>query len=221
MDRAYIQANDIIRRYLTGTLSEDESRAFESACVSDSTLADELNRDWQFKAGMEELESKGELSRFLRQSPRFFETPAFALAASVLGLIGISSALFLAVQFQTTRSEFEVLDARLKVIEAPRVLAETFRVLPTRSGRLDLEIPAQGWIGVLVDVGDLGGRQVTVEFESADGSRLLSEVALVSEDGTLMLIVDAGDLVPGLYDITLQDQADRSVERRIGLRVRK
>jgi hypothetical protein len=222
MDRAYIQANDVIRRYLSGTLTEDESRAFESACSSDPTLADELNSDWQLKAGIEELESKDELAPLLYHSRRFFETPAFALAASLLAVAGISSALVLYFQLQTVRVQIDVLDARLNAIDAPKVLVQTFRVSPTRSDRLHLEIPTQGWIGLLVEASEFGGRQVSVELQGAEGSRLLHETALVSEDGILMLTIDAGDLQTGLYDITLQEkQADHGLERRIGLRIHK
>ncbi|MGH8187297.1 MAG: hypothetical protein ACREUC_12095, partial [Steroidobacteraceae bacterium] len=83
MDHAYIESHAVMQRYLAGTLSDEESRAFEDACAADPALMDELNRDLHLKAGLEHLAERGELAA-LTKPRRTIAYPRYAAAASIV-----------------------------------------------------------------------------------------------------------------------------------------
>jgi hypothetical protein len=205
MDRAYIQSNAIALRYLSGKLSDAESRAFEAACAADPSLLDELDTDFRLKAGLERLAALGELAVNVPDARVGARSRRYLAAASVLAALGLAASLYLGVQNQAQRETIATLETTISSLGEPKVLASVQRVLRTRSDRTDVQVPAQGWLGLSFDASELAGIDVTVYLgpEGDAGGPSVRHTLRVAPDGTVFLAVNTVRLRPGNYVVNI------------------
>ena len=125
MDRQYIRDNEVIERYLSGTLTANEEQAFEEAYLGDPELLDQVQAAERLREGIKELDSAGRLER-MRPPPRWRQwlaTPQDAAAASVLLAVSLGfSAMLYRENIDLRRDDLlqVSLGARLLPLEAVR-----------------------------------------------------------------------------------------------------
>jgi hypothetical protein len=188
MDRAYIESNAITQRYLAGTLSEEESLAFEDACAADTSLADELNRDLKLKAGLEVLARRGEL-RAVAPKRRSFAGAPYAAAASLVAFTALGACGYLAWQ--------------LRAAQAPRLIGSAERLLAVRGEPVEVALPLEGMLGLSIDASALSGGDVDVELRSASDEVLWKQSHRVGDDGTIFVVLDPARVPAGSYAIRI------------------
>jgi len=121
-------------RYVAGRMSEDEEREFEVALLDSPELAAEVDERQRMKAGLGELERRGELQALLAQPlrPSGFRSP-LALAASVL-IVVFGAALFWFFRGGVTGGASIALTA---TPAETRGISATYILASTRAGATD------------------------------------------------------------------------------------
>lgn len=213
MDRAQIDAQGLVQRYLAGTLSDAEAQAFEEACLADPALMEELNRDWQLKAGLQELAARGKLQSLLNapaaapraSSPARAGSPSWlALAACIVAAVALGLVAWLGTRLADQQRENTQLRASLAQTGAPRVLSSAVRLMSLRGDRVAIELPETGWIGLALDASGLEGETVRVQLTREAGAVVWEQSHTVPGEGTLFVVMDSAQLQPGDYDLALQ-----------------
>ena len=97
MDRRYIRDNQVIERYLKGTLTADEERAFEELYLGDPDLLDEIELVERLGQGLKDVGATDGIERSRRSS--WLSAPLskqWAAAASLLVVVSlaVSGALY-------------------------------------------------------------------------------------------------------------------------------
>jgi hypothetical protein len=95
MDREYISQHNVIERYLSGSLTEEELAAFEERCLWCQETLDELEVAERLREGLQDL-NPGQVATGGRgRIARLFLSPQWAAAASVLlaASLGVSGYL--------------------------------------------------------------------------------------------------------------------------------
>jgi hypothetical protein len=119
MDRRYIRDNQLIERYLRGTLTPDEEQAFEEAYVGDPELLAELELADRLRQGVKELGAGGELKRRPLGGSRFSApfSRAWAAAASVLVVVSLAISAGLYRDNASLRQDLEtVADVEVRLL---------------------------------------------------------------------------------------------------------
>ena len=83
MDRQHIREHQVTERYLNGTLSPDEERAFEVAYLADPELQQELDLAENMRAGFKDFGASPSVERAAPKPARwlgFVSSPRYALA---------------------------------------------------------------------------------------------------------------------------------------------
>ena len=89
MDRQYIRDNEVIERYLSGTLTADEEQAFEETYLGDPEILDQIEAAERLREGIKGLDDAGDLRRTRPRWQRFFASPQYAAAASLLLVVSL------------------------------------------------------------------------------------------------------------------------------------
>lgn len=92
MDREYIREHQVIERYLRGTLSPDEERAFEEAYVGNPELLDEIELVERLQQGVKDLGAAGAIERPTGGGtrPNWLFSKQWAMAASLLLVVSLA-----------------------------------------------------------------------------------------------------------------------------------
>ena len=147
MDRRYIRDHQVIERYLKGTLTADEERAFEELYLGDPDLLDEIELVERLGQGLKDVGATGGIDRSRSSWRTAPLTKQWAAAASLLVVVSlaVSGALY---------------RENLSLREGQQLTAgvTTPRLLPIITVRGDpqtvLEAPSENdWVVLLVDPG--------------------------------------------------------------------
>jgi hypothetical protein len=203
MDRQYIRDHQVIERYLSGTLTADEERAFEEAYLGDQELLDQVQAAERLREGIKELERAGGLER-LRTPARWRQwlaSPQYAAAASVLLAVslGFSAMLFREnVDLRETGSAQTSERTRLVRLEVVRGGGAREISAPESDERTVLQLDA----GVVAYDTYRG----TVMRRDGDRSETIwTRADLAAEpDETVLIGVPGRDLQPGDYEARLE-----------------
>jgi hypothetical protein len=103
MDRQYIRDQQVIERYLSGTLTADEEQAFEEVYLGDSELLNQLEAAERLRDGIKGIGAEG-LERSRPRWQQTFGSPRYAMAASVLLAVSLGFSTMLYRENQTLRS---------------------------------------------------------------------------------------------------------------------
>lgn len=202
MDRQYIREHQVIERYLKGTLTPDEERAFEEAYVGDPALLEELELVERLQKGIEDLDAAGGIDRPTARGtrPNPLLGKQWAMAASVLLVASLAVTGGLYRENASLRQQ-QTLSAGVNT-----------RLLPVLTLRGDpetvLEAPAAGdWAVLLVDPGPArhdSYRAVVTRTSGQQPSEIWSVGGLEPEYQDQLAIGLPGRLLmPGQYEIAL------------------
>ena len=221
MDRAHIQSQGMALRYLAGSLSEEESRAFEAACAADPALLDDFDTDFKLKAGLARLAELGEIDAAVASAtPASSRLKHYLWAASLVAAVGLATSVYFAVQTSVQRQAIAGLRGELASRGAPRLLGSVQRIVQLRGDRIDVELPSQGWLGLSIDATGLEGMEVVVELRRERAASVLRQAHHVPRDGTLFIAADSAGLQAGDYTVSITPQAAGTPPAGIVYRIR-
>jgi hypothetical protein len=206
MDRAHIEHNHVAPRYLAGSLSDEEAQEFERAFLADPSLVDDLELTAQLRAGLAELDRRGELVRDdkRRRALRTILTP-YGLAASLIAAVALAASGYLYHENRIVRSENQAL---------ARDVAELRNEVEIRSTP---RLPASFARGILTpesDVATLSAPRTVAQEISLDRSRDSDPVIVVTRehaDQWIALTIDAMAFDNKPVSISLNADAEAKV----------
>jgi hypothetical protein len=227
---AFLSTSDreLIDRYLAGRLDEATRAEVEARIVGDAAFRAEVELTGELRAGLHELESRGDLGRLDAARRPVWQRPAYALAASVVaGLLGIA---ILAMYGQLEDARTELQNLRTAIVLRPASPDSRPRVatlVRARSGTpVDLVLVASelpDLVELRLDPGADGAPAYRVALDRLDAERVIAVLRLPSmapgDDGTLVLVINAAFLAPGSYRVSLASAAPGSSEVVYRLRV--
>ena len=208
IDRTYIDERHVIPRYLADQLTDEEREAFEAYLYEHPDTLDDLEAVARLKAGLSELQRRGELDTMIRSRQRLWR---IAIAAGVAAAVVAFSLIF--VRPTVKRPLLAALPATL--IDAagdPIPVVDRRYVMRMRSGNYDaqIEIPASPQaveLRVLPEASDPEARY-SIEVSRIDETQPPRSIGTVDHlvpdsDGYVALYIDASQLTPGLYELRL------------------
>lgn len=219
---------ELIDHYLAGRLDDAGREQVEARIVADAAFRGEVELTGELREGLHELEVRGELGAIDQNGRRFWQRPAYAIAASVVaGMLGIAM-LALYGQLQGARSALVELQnahsLRPTVAGRTRVVTLT-RTRSSAGADLTLKLSEQpDLLELHLDPGLNAGEHFWVTLERVEGDRgttILSLPGLApSPQGSLVLVVNSGLLRPGDYRVTLSPVDDDAATLLYRLRVK-
>jgi len=213
MDRQYIDDHHVIARYLADQLPESEREAFEEYYIEHPEVVREMETIARFKAGLIDLQEKGQLAPLLQHRSKVRPTYVFAtaatLAAIAVGAFWISLRQPIAQQFAAPSLSALVRDG------VPLTSIGTHQLLRTRGTRADaiIELPrTPGAISleILPEYDDPQKRySVSIWRVGNEGVQKLTQLQGLSADdrGLVVLFLDSSALQVGRYEIHLSTQS--------------
>jgi len=203
MDRQHIREHQVTERYLNGTLSPAEEKAFEVAYLADPELQEELDLAESMRAAFKDFGASPSVERAAPKPARwlgFVSSPRYALAASLVAAAALVSTTALYVQNQGLRG------AAGQTFAA----AGQTRLLPLVSVRgaanpNEIAAPAPDELTVLLLDPGFGDYDVyRAVLTRRDGQEVLRRDGLISSyEELLALAVPGAILSPGTYEIRL------------------
>lgn len=210
-----IEDQELARRYLAGSLTEEERAMFEERILADPAFLDEVRQTEAMRDGLRHLESHGQLAPLLTPVPRFWANPAFALAASIAALAFAITSTLLYLRIDQSHEDFGVV-----ATNASGLVVDTLRFELTRSATA---IPNVTWNQP--DVPTMLELEFDVGLEPAASYR--ATIALVLKDitapvlvlpnlfaeadGLIVVAINSSLLQRGDYRIRLEPQSEPSV----------
>ena len=200
MDRRYIRDHQVIERYLKGTLTADEERAFEELYLGDPDLLDEIELVERLGRGLKDVGATGGIQRSQRRA--WLSAPLskqWAAAASLLVVVS------LAVSGALYRENLTLRQGQLTAAMPTRLLPIiTVRGDPTTV----LEAPSENeWVVLLVDPGFMphDSYRAVLSRRSENGlAEIWSADGLTPEYQDQLAIGMRGSLLaPGEYELEL------------------
>ena len=203
MDRRQIRDEQVIERYLSGTLTAAEEQAFEEAYLADPQLLEELELAERLRAGLKESSAADAPAAVDGAAPRprwreLVASPRYGLAASLVAAAALVSTSVLLVQNQGLRSG------------APSAAQAHTRLLQLVSVRgadnpNEIAAPARGeWTVLLLDPGFGDYDVYGATLVRRDGAEVLRLDGLTpTYEGQLALGMPGDLLAPGTYEIRL------------------
>jgi hypothetical protein len=135
MDRAFIEKNQIVERYLAGKLPFKGKREFEQFCRDHPEVLEELKLSDHLHAGMQLLEESGLPAGWKEQAPPWWRRPEFTFALAGVAFLLLITVWVLAAKVADRGEQIAQLEQRL--IDgplSPPSTTRTIRVVPSRSG---------------------------------------------------------------------------------------
>jgi hypothetical protein len=204
MDRARIDAEHLIARYLADQLPEAQRAEFEARLHTDPELVKEVDAAARFKFALRELETRGELEKLPRRGQ--FAQPAWlAAAASIVVLL--AAAL---VWISRGPSGPQMIAASLAELAAPGAalpkVARSVAVIHTRSGvDAQIALPPQGEVLELVLEVNQGADVYDVALRRMDGSEVVGTAQDVRRlpTGHLSIFLRPASLPAARYELSV------------------
>src|SRR5262245_4174493 len=195
MDRQHIRDHQVTERYLNGTLSPAEEKAFEEAMLADPELQEELDLAENMRAAFKDFGAAGSVETAPKAARwlGFVSSPRYALAASLVAAAALVSTTALYVQNQDLRGGAG--HTRLLPLVSVRGAANPNEVAAPASDELTV---------LLLDPGFGGYDVYRAVLARRDGQEVLRRDGLIpTYEGLLALGVPGAMLSPGTYEIRL------------------
>ncbi|HUG99811.1 MAG TPA: hypothetical protein VMQ83_11670 [Gammaproteobacteria bacterium] len=100
MDREYISQHNVIERYLSGSLTDEERAAFEERCLWCSDTLQELNVAERLREGLRDVDMSHGTAPARGPLTRWLFSPQWAAAASVMLVVSLGTTGWLLTQMQ-------------------------------------------------------------------------------------------------------------------------
>lgn len=220
-----------IDRYLAGRLTDDERNTIEARIVGDPSFRREVELTERLRAGLRDLEARGELDALL-QKPAFWRQPAYALAATVAA--AAFGLLALAIHAQLDQARERLAEMRRARGETPSMVAaagvQVLSLVQTRSATgepdavVSLDRPVVLELHVDAGVSPSGSYGIAVERELASG-RFVEVFGASgvgpSTTGEIVVRLNSTLLAAGEYRVRLHPESGEDAERSYRLRVER
>ena len=203
MDRAYIERENVIERYVRGTLAPDDVAAFEIYMLEHPDVAEDTQYTHGLNAAMQAARSELFAAGTPAAEPRASRRPfrRYAAAAAVL-----FAALLLASTHYYRESEY--LGAELARLRAPSSVSNEIWLEPLRgAGALIIERQPGEAILLRAVVAGSGEGPYRIELLNADGLPFWSQTDVFA-DAEPSVAVFARDLPFGEYRLVVTAQDD-------------
>jgi hypothetical protein len=209
MDAGDIDQDQVIARYLSGRLADDESEAFEQYLAEHPQIYAEIEQTLRFKEGLARLRERGELNTLLR-GPATRRWVPYAAAASVAA-VTVAALLWLQLRSPTpgmlflSPSELAARHHEPIAVRGSYVLARTRGV----GGATEVVLPTEpGAIELKVVPSDAGAGRYSVALRRLDGPAATASAGQIDArgagpDGYVTIYVDSSQLTPGDYEVSL------------------
>jgi hypothetical protein len=207
MDRARIDAEHLIARYLADQLSEEQRAEFEARMHSDPELVREVDATARFKFALRDLEVRGELEKLPRRRLPITQPAWLAAAASIVVLL--AAAL---VWISRGPPEPQMIAASLAELAAPGAalprLARSVAVIHTRSAvDAQIELPPQDEVLELVLEVNQSAEvyDVVLRRPAGEGSAVVGAARNVprSPTGHVSIFLRPASLPPARYELSV------------------
>jgi hypothetical protein len=235
------QDRELIDRYLAGRLDDDELNRIEARFIADPGFRREVEITEALRTGLRQLEERGELDalRAPESATRFWQRPAYALAASVATAFLAVTSVALYRQIETEREQVSRIGAELRAERTvsgaglsdlglkpnPSSAAQTLLSFQlSRAAGADGSNTISRTLGasstLLMDF-DVGAEPApayltTISLLSAAGSVPVLELPGLTPapNGGVRLILNSALLPPGTYEIRLQPVHGQTTDGR-------
>lgn len=209
MDREFIIKNQIVERYLAGRLPPKGVTDFEKLIRSRPQLIDELGLADKVNAGLRLLDAAGVAEPWTEKPKKFWEKPAFSLAAAALAAIGLLGCLVLALQVSARNTTIaKQAQENIERPIAPSTRKRTIVVNPARNGPPSgstLTITHGEFAEMKVDLSwtRYGAFRVSVDRVGQGRVAVLDSMEKDS-NSHLRVSLNAGAFGPGDYLVTIE-----------------
>lgn len=203
MDLDYIALHDVVHRYASGELTEDELGQFELYYLENPDILDQVELDRSLKRGLQahsmslatSVQDQPQQSSLLSTLLSWFQIPQV-----VLGNLALVGLLFLTTVYQWQGQSAATAVATGPIISAQRLWVGTVRgaqpPLVSRSAKsgkllLDIDVAASG--------------QLNLQIVNNSGNTVVSLSALNATESGLVILTDMALFTPGDYQLLVMD----------------
>jgi hypothetical protein len=214
MDRQYIDDRHVVARFLSGQLSEAESRDFEKYMLANPEIVHDVEATARLKVGLHVLEKTGQLDSLLRHKP-FYRDTRYALAASV-GVLALCAFFYLKDGAPQAPKLFASASALVDQAGHLLPVARNYAILRTRGTGYDalVELPETPQVIELRVLPETPARPPRYRVSLArvaddDAQKTIgSVVGLIPDaDGFVSVYFDSSKLMRGRYQLTIRGDA--------------
>ncbi len=208
MTRAFITRNQIVERYLAGTLPPKGASDFERFVRDNPELIDELGLAERVHAGLRLLESSGKPEPWAEQPKRFWEKPPFIVGACGAAAVLLVASVVLLSNLSGARQQIAAL--KTEVIErpfSPTVSKRTVIVVPAKNGpptSATVALAPREMTELKIDLGftQYGVFQATLDRVGQGRVAVLDNI-IKDSNGHLRLQLNPSAFGPGDYLLTI------------------
>ena len=218
MDRQYVDDHHVVARFLSGQLSEDESREFEEYMLANPEIVHDLECTARLKVGLHVLKETGELDSLLKPKT-FFRDARYALAASV-AILALCTLFYFRGGAPQTPKLFASVRSLVDPVGHLLPMAHTYAILRTRGNTYDafVELPANPQAIELRVLPENAAhppryRVSLARFADDDSLTTVGSVAglIPNASGFVSVYFDSSKLMRGRYQLTISGDVGTDV----------
>jgi hypothetical protein len=212
MDKAFIEKNQIVERYLAGKLPFKGRQDFERFCRENPDALEDMKFSDAVHAGVRLLEQAGKPKEWHEAKPEWWRQPAIFFAPIAVAALLVIWAWYLLDEMADLKQQVATLEKRLDQgpLRPPGV-TRTVRIVPERSGptsraALTVQLGERPeLIELRVDVSFARQNAFRLTSDKRDRARAGTIHNLVRDsNGILRLTLNTSGLHPGDYQVAIE-----------------
>jgi hypothetical protein len=210
-DQAFIEANQLMERYLTGKLPYKGQRDLENWCRAHPEYLRDLHLAERTVASLKLLEAGGNPQDLSEPKTPWWKRPQVLALAGIVTLAALIASAVLMGKLTLLRGRFEAAQVKLgQGSLAPPTAMRSLRIQPDRSAGMDTsKLTVNHAYPQLIDLGiDLSyspEKRFRVTIDKRDQARALVLGALAKDsNGDLRITFNTSALGAGQYDVRIQ-----------------
>jgi hypothetical protein len=210
-DAAFIEAHDLIEKYLENKLPVKGARDLENWCRANPDYLNRLKLSERAQASLKLLEASGRPPDLGEPKLPWWKTPYVSIGLGVIAVVSLIAFWALFGKFVLLRSELE--DARTVVHQGSLVqptVETSLRVSPDRAPGVDrARVAVNGSTPQLmdlhIDMSYLKAMQFRMIVDKKDqGRALVLENLLKDSNGELRLTLNTSGIAAGIYNVRIE-----------------
>lgn len=198
----------LARRYLTGSLTEEERAMFEERILTDPAQREDIELTHAMREGIRELAKRGELSALMSEQRTFWGRPIFGIAASVAAMVFAAISILLYTRADNSADGLVAFNSL-----APPASRDVLHFELTRGGNSTPDVtwrrtPRPIFLDLELDVGIEPASDYAVSLEVLSGDTKTPILVFPSvspgSHGFVLLSIHSNLLIAGDYGIRLE-----------------
>lgn len=212
MDKAFIEKNQLVERYLAGKLPFKGKREFEQFCHDHPELLEEIKLSEHLHAGMRLLEESGLPPGWKEQPTPWWKRMELTVGLAVFAVVFLAATWILASKYAHRGEEIATLEKRLidGPLEPPGS-TRAIKITPSRSGpggRANAVVQVRDAAELIEFKVDLAFARhnlfrLTIDKKNQARVGTLHNV-LRDSNGELRFVLNTSGLHPGDYTVTIE-----------------